>query len=1456
VPGTVVRWNGADRATTYVSATELLTAADIATAGSASVTAFSPAPGGGTSAAQTLSIDPPVAGNPVPVLSSVNPSAATEGGSAFSLSLFGSNFLPGTVVRWNGADRATTYVSATELQATITAADIATAGSASVTAFSPAPGGGTSAAQTFSIDPPVTGNPLPVLTSINPGSATEGGSSFSLSLFGSNFLPGTVVRWNGADRATTYVSAGELQATITAADIATAGSASVTTFSPAPGGGTSAAQAFVIQNAAPGGNYDFLDAFNRPDSATLGNGWLEKAPQAFELTSGSVRKLASSSGYLDNIVYRPASEDALDVEASIEFQLQNPLPGYPQLFTRIQQATVGTAGTLDGYILFVNDDATIAFVGQQVGSGFLTELASMNISPALNTSDTYRMRLRTTGTSPVQINAYIERLAGSTWQVIAQLSFADTSPARITSPGSVGFGGYIEDGYLYDNFTRTTLDSGANPLPVLSSVSPNTVNEGGSAFLLSVSGADFTPGSVVRWNGFDRATTYNSSNELQATITSADIAATGSASVTVFSPAPGGGTSIAATVTINPPVAGNAIPVLNSINPSSATEGGSAFALGIQGSDFVPGTVVRWNGVDRATSYISATQLQATITSADIANTGTALVAVFSPTPGGGTSGFQTFTINSIVVNNPVPIVASISPNTVQAGGSAFSMTVNGSNFVPGTVVRWNGTDRNTTYVSSSELRAAITSIDIAAAGSASVSAFSPAPGGGLSAVQSFTISINPGAGTEPAIVDLMPESTIAGSGGLTLAILGSNFTNQSTVLWNGSVRAATYVSPQQLDIAVSATDVASSQAATIIVRDQNGVISRPYPFLIVDPNNSYFFDNFNSADSESIGNQWTEKNPSAFSIQDNQVTGIDTIGSVYRDNIVYRPAAEDLQDVELSFEFVRLDDMGFAQLHARTQRNTIATPDLLESYILYVEDFLGPNGGLSFAIGPDQVNTGECIIDILPFTNPLVIGERYRMTFRVTGTNPVQLDGSIDWFDGTVWQEHISGTVIHDDNSQPDPFYCDPGFMPPPLAAPGASGFSKWTNSPEDYDNFYWRDISGSSGTPTASTLSPALIEEDGPGFSLLVTGAEFVPGSVVRWDGQDRPTTYVSSTALQATIDSTDILTPSTIPVTVFTPPPGGGLSSALSFEIYPFGQQVNPVPTLQSITPSIIIAGSGGFQLSVTGSGFTSASVVEWAGSARSTTFVSSTNLLATIPAADVSVNGSVAITVSNPTPGGGTSQPQSVTIIQGGEFFDDFNRANSGNLGNGWLEKSPGAFSINAQALQKNAVSTSYLNVIAYRPPSEDVLDAETSVEIQIFDTAPGYPQVLTRVQSATAANLDFLDGYMMYLDDRTDRAEIGRQIGSDFVVTLTGVIFTEPMQIGETYRMRLSASGTGSSVTITGIVERRVGASFVEIGRATTVDSSPQRIQLPGVAAIGGYIGSAFQYDNFRSINLN
>jgi putative nucleotidyltransferase with HDIG domain len=99
---------------------------------------------------------------------------------------------------------------------------------------------------------PDSAYPLPTTTSISPTSKSLGDASFTLTVNGTNFLNSvSVVRLDGADRSTTFVSTTQLTATIPAGDLATAGNKSITVFTPAPGGGTSNAQTLVVVKATP-----------------------------------------------------------------------------------------------------------------------------------------------------------------------------------------------------------------------------------------------------------------------------------------------------------------------------------------------------------------------------------------------------------------------------------------------------------------------------------------------------------------------------------------------------------------------------------------------------------------------------------------------------------------------------------------------------------------------------------------------------------------------------------------------------------------------------------------------------------------------------------------------------------------------------------------------------------------------------------------------------------------------------------------------------------------------------------------------------------------------------------------------------------------------------------------------------------------------------------------------------
>ncbi len=684
---------------------------------------------------QTLSSLVPI-DNPLPELVTITPSRTIVGGAAFTLTLEGSHFSPLSVVRWNGADRPTTYVNTRQLQAAIPASDIAAVGTAQVTVFTPEPGGGTSAALTFTTAPPpaitvsatmvapnasvtatlVNGlggvgdwlalaevgapntsylqwtyvgtgvftrtwtvtmpstpgdyefrlllaneftraatspavtvdasiNPVPSLNALTPNRMPAGAGAFTMTVDGAGFAASSVVRWNGADRPTTYVSGTRLIAAIGAADVAAVGTAQVTVFTPAPGGGTSPALTFTIS-----------------------------PPPVLDATPTSVAGGSSVTATLTN----------------------------------------GLGGSGDWLALAATGASNTSYLQwTYVGGGVTTR----------------------------------------TWTV--------TMPS---TPGTYEFRLFLNNGFARGATSpAVTVTSPSSQAPSLTTLTPASAPAGAAAFTLTVDGTGFAASSVVRWNGADRPTTYVSSTRLTAAIGAADVASSGTALVTVFTPPPGGGTSQALTFTITPPAA-------LTVSATNVAPGGSVTATltnGLGGSG-------DWLAL-AATSAPNTSYLQWTYVGAGVT---TRTWTVTLPTTA-GTYEIRLFLANgytraatspAITVDasvNPPPSVTALTPSRVPVGSPAFTLTVDGSGFVTGSVVRWNGADRATTFIGASRLTAAISAADVAALGTAQVTVFTPAPGGGTSAALTFTIAPPP---------ELTVSATSVGPGASVTVTLQNGF--------------------------------------------------------------------------------------------------------------------------------------------------------------------------------------------------------------------------------------------------------------------------------------------------------------------------------------------------------------------------------------------------------------------------------------------------------------------------------------------------------------------------------------------------------------------------------------------------------------------------------------------------------------------------------------------------------
>jgi hypothetical protein len=537
----------------------------------------------------------------MPILRSISPTSVPAGSSGPTITLTGTNFFSDSQVTVNGTSRTTTFISATQLSVQLNSSDVAQAGQVAINVANSEGGGWTS----NTIDVNITAT-VPTLNAISPTSVTAGSGPAAITATGTNFSSNSSIQVNGTNLATTFVSSTQLSATIPAANTGSAGTLSIDVSTPSPGGGTSGTLTFTVNNPAPS-----VTSVS-PTSVTAGSG-------AFTLT-------VNGSGFVGGSVVEVngASRSTTFVSAT-------------QLTAAIPASDIASAGSLS--------------------------ITVVNAAPGGGTS--------------------------------GQLTVAVTNPA-----------------------------------PSLSNISPNTITAGSAAFTLTVNGSNFVPGSVVQVNGSSRTTTFSSSTQLTASIPASDIASAGNVSVTVFTPAPGGGTSAAVTLAVTNPQ-----PSLTSMSPTSVQAGSGAFTLTLNGSNFISGSVVRVNGSNRTTTFVSASQLTAQITAADVATGANLSITVFNPSPGGGTSAALT-----LAVLNPVPSISSISPATTIVLGPSFTLTVNGSGFVSGSVVQVNGSPRPTTFVSSTQVTAQISNNDILSLGQRTITVFNPAPGGGTSNSATLTV--------------------------------------------------------------------------------------------------------------------------------------------------------------------------------------------------------------------------------------------------------------------------------------------------------------------------------------------------------------------------------------------------------------------------------------------------------------------------------------------------------------------------------------------------------------------------------------------------------------------------------------------------------------------------------------------------------------------------------------------
>ncbi|MCU1233663.1 MAG: Ig family protein [Candidatus Solibacter sp.] len=339
--------------------------------------------------------------------------------------------------------------------------------------------------------------------------------------------------------------------------------------------------------------------------------------------------------------------------------------------------------------------------------------------------------------------------------------------------------------------------------PAIISLSPPNIAAGSPGFTLAVNGANFLSQSSIVWNGTPLTTTFSNSGLLAAQVPAGLLTAAGAFPVQVLNP--GGATSNAVNFLVNPTITG--------LTPPSVGGGSATFTLTVTGTQFIPTSIVSFNGSPLNTSFVSANALTAIVPSTQLTVAG--LFPVTVTNPGGGTSAPANFVI--------LPAITTLTPASAAAGSPQFTLTVRGATFTVNSTVSFNGTPLNTTFSNSGQLTAIVPATLLTAAGAFPV--IVTTPNLGASAPVNFIVN--------PTITNLSPSSVPAGSAAFTLSVTGATFVAQSVVSLNGANLQTTFVNTGLVTAQVPANLVTTAGTYPVVVTNPNNNASAPVNFTV-----------------------------------------------------------------------------------------------------------------------------------------------------------------------------------------------------------------------------------------------------------------------------------------------------------------------------------------------------------------------------------------------------------------------------------------------------------------------------------------------------------------------------------------------------------------------------------------------------------------------------------------------
>jgi YVTN family beta-propeller protein len=1104
--------------------------------------------------------------NPIPHVTSVSPNTFPAGGGGFTITVSGTGFVQTSVVTLNNVPLSTTFVSFTQLKATVS--DTLQPVDFNVSVTNDGPGGGNAI-----VDPGAGSltphNMPPVLLSIAPTQVNAGSASLTLSLSGNNLNATSIVNFGGLQLSPLTANGTSMTATIPAGSLTTAGSVAVTVTN--PGAGTTTAQTFTIN---PQGNKAPAITNVNPTSIPAGSGAATVTVQGAGFTASSIATLGSINGSVSG------NTATFNLSAS---DTQNP--------TTLNGLISNAGGTASFSVNILNVIPTV--------SGFTPTGANAG-SPSLpitvtGTNFNTTSQITVQGTPiPTQLTSST-RLTGTIPDTFLRRSGNVTIGVTNTPPG----GGSASGG----TFTISSL------VPTLTGVNPNTtpVLPVPVDVAIQLTGDGFTGNSQVNAGATALAAVFNSQTSLMATIPASLLQQSGTFSITVTNPAPGGGTSGAVSFTVLNPV-----PALTSVTPNQLQGDQTNVVLTLAGQNFVKNSTVQVGTLTLTPASISATQIQVPLPSP--LPLGTLTVTVTNPGPGGGVS-------NSILINitSLQPTIRSVTPNPVGAGQT---ITVIGTNFGSGSTVLVRGLPIPTATTSTTSLTATIPATTTT--GAADVIVRNPATVS-TAALDStpFPIQIvNP----VPAISSLTPPSAPAGT---TVTINGSGFIPVSQVTFNGAPITASFgdgstltfvvpgnAAPGQLPVqvtngapgggtsnAVLLTVISPTPSVTAVL-PASGQADRSVSLTVTGsnfvPGAAILFNSVNVGGTFVNSNTMTAFVSLPASLSGQVPVGVVNPGGVVSNVVGFTVIAEPSGGNNPAPTVSSLSPSSLPVGSPTSSLTITGTGFIASSTVTFgatgVAVLAQTATSLVVNIPASSLTTaGEVAVNV---TNPAPGGGSGSRSFTILSSNPVptitSLSPSSVLAGAPATTLTITGTnfiaastvnfgatlLAIQSQTATQLVVIVPATS---LTTLGPVTVTVTNPAPGGGSANQQFTILSSNPVPTITSLSPSSVVAGAPATTLTITGTNFIAASIVSFGTTPLAIQSQTATQLVVIVPETSLTTAGPVTVTVTNPPPGGG-SANQQFTIEP---AIAP-PTLSALSPSSGIQGTV-VPVTITGSNF---------------------------------------------------------------------------------------------------------------------------------------------------------------------------------------------------------------------------------------------------------------------------